>query len=55
MVKLNNIEKMCELSNFYLEYMKKNTGSVPKKPPILLSKDQYEKLIKFYSKLGKKM
>ena len=43
------------LSNFYLSYMKKNSGIIPKKPPILLTKKQHEKLLKFYSKQGKKL
>ena len=55
MVELNNIEKMCMLSNFYLEYIKKNTGTIPKKPPILLTKEQHENLLKYYSKQGKKL
>jgi len=52
---LNNLEIMCELSDFYLELIKQNSNPNPKKPPIMLKKEDYQNLIKFLNKQGKRL
>ncbi len=55
MSNLNNLEIMCELSNFYMKYMKENLGYIPEKPPPMLSKEQHDMLLKYYSRCGKRL
>ena len=55
MVKSNNIKKMCELSDFYLDFLKKNSTPHPFKPVTKLSTEQIEKLKIFFKKQGKKL
>ncbi len=45
---------MCELSDFYLELIKQNSTRNPKKPPIMLKKEDYRNLMTFLSKQGKR-
>jgi len=46
---------MCELSDFYLKLVKENSNPNPEKPIMMLRKEDYEKLIRFLSKKGKKL
>lgn len=46
---------MCELSDFYLKLIKENSNPNPKKPPMILKKEDYQKLLKFLNKRGKKL
>lgn len=46
---------MCELSDFYLKFVKDNSNPNPIKPPLMLKKEDYQKFIKFLNKHGRRM
>ncbi|MHA1315814.1 MAG: hypothetical protein ACTSRB_18055 [Candidatus Helarchaeota archaeon] len=46
---------MCELSDFYLEYLKQNSNPNPKKTPTVLKREDHDLLLKFLKKQGKRL
>jgi hypothetical protein len=46
---------MCELSNFYLKFIKENSTPNPEKPILTLTKENYQKLMKLLEKNGPRL
>jgi len=46
---------MCELSDFYLKFLKENSTHNPKKPILTLSKEDYQKLMKLLESNGPRL
>lgn len=44
---MDNLEIMCELSDFYLKFIKENQQIIPNKPILTLSQDAAKKLKKW--------
>jgi hypothetical protein len=46
---------MCALSDFYLRFLKENSTPHPEKPILTLTKEAYQKLMKFLEKNGPRL
>ncbi|MHA1650960.1 MAG: hypothetical protein ACTSYB_12265 [Candidatus Helarchaeota archaeon] len=51
---MNKLEMMCELSDFYLQFLKENSTPNPTKPPPMLKPEDFEKLMRLFKKQGNK-